>query len=79
MVVAVEKLKAELAALTESERADLAQFLLNSLDESNAEADAEIEAAWDIELARRVDGIRNGTAQGKPANEVFAELREQYS
>ena len=79
MVVAMEKLKAELAALTERERADLAHFLLHSLDDANAESDADVEAAWDIELSRRADEIRYGTAQGKPANEVFAELREKYS
>jgi len=79
MAVALEKLKAELAGLAERERADLAHFLLNSLDDASAEADADVEAAWDTELARRADEIEHGTAVGKPANQVFAELRAKYS
>ena len=79
MAVALEKLKAELAGLTERERADLAHFLLHSLDDTIAESDADVEAAWNIELAQRADEIRDGSAQGKPANLVFAELRDKYS
>jgi hypothetical protein len=79
MAVALEKLKAELAGLTEQERADLALFLLNSLDAANAAADQDVEAAWDVKLARRAEGIRDGSAQGKPANQLFAELRARYS
>ena len=62
MVVAMENLKAELVALTEREQADLARFLLNSLDDANAEPDPDVEAAWDGELARRADETRNGSA-----------------
>jgi putative addiction module component (TIGR02574 family) len=79
MVVAIEKLKAELVALTERERADLALFLLNSLDDTNADSDPDVEGDWDIALARRADEIRNGGAQGIPADQLFAEMREKYS
>jgi putative addiction module component (TIGR02574 family) len=77
MASAMEELKAELAGLTEQERAELAYFLLDSLDETGDEA--EVEAAWDAELARRADEIQRGTAVGKPADQVFAELREKYA
>ncbi|MFI5458641.1 MAG: addiction module protein [Isosphaerales bacterium] len=79
MAVALERLKVELAGLTEQERADLAHFLLNSLDDASAGADADVEAAWDTELARRADEIQRGTAVGKPADQVFAELRQKHS
>jgi putative addiction module component (TIGR02574 family) len=78
MAVAIEKLKAELAVLTERERADLAHFLLDSLEEAGADTDADVEAAWDIELARSADEIERGTAEAKPANQVFAELRDKW-
>jgi putative addiction module component (TIGR02574 family) len=58
------------------ERAELANFLIHSLD---AAWDAETEAAWDAELARRGAEIISGTAKGEPALEVFAKLREKYS
>jgi len=77
VATAIEELKAELAKLTEQERAELAHFLLDSLD--GADADTDDEAAWDAELARRADEIQRGTAVVKPADQVFAELREKYA
>jgi putative addiction module component (TIGR02574 family) len=79
MANAIEELKAELAGLTEEERAELAHFLLNSLDGAGDDANADVEAAWDAELARRADEIQWGAAVGKPADQVFAELREKYA
>ena len=71
-----EELKAELALLPVKQRADLAHFLIHSLDD---DIDADAEAAWDVELAKRVKEIDNGTAVGEPADKVLADLREKYS
>jgi putative addiction module component (TIGR02574 family) len=46
--------------LTETERAELAQSLIESLD---GPADPDAEAAWDAEIVRRVEEIDNGTAK----------------
>ncbi|MGP0068931.1 MAG: addiction module protein [Isosphaeraceae bacterium] len=75
MPVTLQEWKAELSGLSEQERAELAQFLLDTLDG----IDVDVEAAWDAELARRAEEIRSGTASGKPADQVFAELREKHS
>lgn len=72
----VERLKAEVEALTNRERAELAQFLICSLDQ---EQDENAEAAWDVELTRRVADIKSGKAVGKPAEEVFAKIRGNYA
>jgi putative addiction module component (TIGR02574 family) len=77
MPIALEDLKAELAGLTEQERAELAHFLIDTLD--NAKAEGDIEAAWDAGLTRRADEIQRGTAVGKPSDQVFAELRQKHS
>jgi putative addiction module component (TIGR02574 family) len=66
----------QLAALTAQERAELAHLLILSLDQ---EGDADAEAAWDAELRRRAAEIKSGDAVGRPAGQVFAELRERYS
>ena len=71
-----EKLKGELVHLSARERAELARFLIHSLDET---IDDDAEAQWDVELERRAKEIKNGTAIGQPAAQVFAELREKYS
>lgn len=39
--------------------------------------DEDMEGAWDAELGRRVDAIRQGTAIGRPAEDVFPELRDE--
>ena len=76
MTETAERLKPELARLSAQDRAALASFLIHSLGE---EEDADAEAAWDVELARRVEEIKSGKAIGIPADKVFADLREKYS
>lgn len=76
MTEAAERLRIELSQLSNKDRAELAHFLIHSLDE---EIDDDMESAWDVELMRRMQNINNGTASGKPANQVFTELKEKYS
>lgn len=76
MTKTAEKLKLELAQLSLEERAELAYFLIHSLDK---ESDDDVESAWDVELTRRMQGIHQGTASGEPSNKVFNELKEKYS
>jgi putative addiction module component (TIGR02574 family) len=70
----VAQIKTELVGLSQDERAELAYFLLTSLEPEDPGA----AAAWDEEIARRADEVRNETAEGVPAEVVFAELRERY-
>ena len=76
MSMGVERWKTVLAELTVQERAELAHFLIDSIDSDDQE-DAEI--AWDEELARRVADIQKGQLQGRTAEQVFAALREKSS
>jgi len=76
MSKAAEKLKGELERLSQRERAEIAQFLIRSLDD---EVDADAEAAWDAELAMRAEEIKAGKAAGEPSKKVLAELREKHS
>lgn len=72
--MSVERYKTQLEKLSRTERAELAYFLLSSLEPEEEGA----AAAWDAEISRRVTEIRSGKANGKPAEQVFAELRERY-
>jgi putative addiction module component (TIGR02574 family) len=74
MTNAVEQLKAQARHLSAPERADLAHFLLTSLEPE----EEGVEEAWRTEIARRVAEIRAGQAVGRPIDEVLAELRERY-
>jgi putative addiction module component (TIGR02574 family) len=78
MSAGLERLKSEAAGLTAQERAELAQFLIQSLDPDDTADEEEVAASWEAELARRVEEIDNGTEPGIPAEQVFSELREKY-
>jgi Putative addiction module component len=71
-----EKLKLELSQLSAKERAEIAYFLIHSLDEG---IDDNLEAIWDEQLSQRLDEINRNTAIGEAASQVFSELREKYS
>ncbi len=74
MTETVEQLKSSTGALTLSERADLAYFLLTSMEPEDEGA----EAAWRVEIARRVAEIRSGHAVSRSVDEVLVGLRERY-
>jgi putative addiction module component (TIGR02574 family) len=76
MTAKAERLKSELAELTPEERAELARFLVESLDEEEEQG---VEAAWDEELKRRAEEIESGRVGGEPAENVVRELRAKYS
>lgn len=72
MSLTIDQLKAEALKLSPEERADLADWLWVS-----ATPRAEVEAAWDAEIARRIAEIDAGTAKLVPAEEVMAEIEEK--
>ena len=72
MTAQAEVLKAQLSQLPEAERAELAAYLIDSLDEAD---DPGVDAAWEAELLRRVDQIRRGDVEGEDAETFFARLR----
>jgi hypothetical protein len=76
MTKTAETLKIELAQLSVQDRAELAYFLIHSLDEG---VDDNVLDAWDRELTQRLAEICAGTANGEPSDKVLLELREKYS
>ena len=71
MSILVEELSRKALSLSPEERVQLAEELLATVQE----VDADVEAVWDEEIKRRVAEIDNGTAKLIPAEEVFAEVR----
>lgn len=68
----VIELSQQAQTLTLPDRARLAELLLDSIHPSS---NTEAEAAWDVELLRRIDEIDQGVAKLIPADEVFAQVR----
>ena len=67
----VEELSHKARALPPEDRVRLAEELLASVQEAHAEVDA----AWEEEIKRRIAEIDSGKAKLIPAEEVFAEVR----
>jgi putative addiction module component (TIGR02574 family) len=71
----LEQLAIQAITLSPEDRARLADLLLASLPD---EADAEVDAAWEQEIQRRVAAIASGTARLIPAADIHAEARKIY-
>jgi len=71
----VEQLAQDALTLSDRERAELAHKLLVSLD---GVAEEGAEEAWDQEIAKRVQKIRDGTAKGRPAEEVLRDIESRH-
>lgn len=67
-------LKKKAAQLSDSERAELALSLIESLD---GPADPDVEEAWRVEIERRMAEIDRGEVKLIPGDEVFARLRRR--
>ena len=72
MSALLDELSKRAKELAVEERAQLAQELLESVDQ---EADPEVEAAWDTEIASRIAKYERGEAKLIPAAEVFEAAR----
>jgi putative addiction module component (TIGR02574 family) len=69
-----DELSKKALALSVEERVQLAQGLLESVER---DADPDVEAAWEVEIARRIAECERGEAKLIPAEEVFAEVRRR--
>lgn len=70
MPTPIEIVEAEAMKLTPGERADLADKLWLSVHSK-----AEVDVAWDAEIARRIQQIESGEVECIPWEAVMAELR----
>ena len=69
-----EDVKANAAQLSEMERAELALFLIKSLDGTQ---DLDVGLAWWIEFERRIAQIERGGVQLIPGDDVLERLRHR--
>ena len=70
----LEELATRAIALSAESRAELAEILIQSLEEKDEKA---VKTAWLAEIQRRDQDIRAGAAVTKPADQVLREAREQ--
>ncbi len=67
-------------SLPEEQRIQLANSLFESVREDDAEgSEAEVAAAWDAEIKRRLDEIDSGTVEMIPGELVLAEMERRLT
>jgi putative addiction module component (TIGR02574 family) len=71
----LKELENQAKSLTADERAQLAEFLLESIQEPPV---AEIEEAWEREIEARAAAYDRGELQTISAEDVFAEARRLF-
>jgi hypothetical protein len=69
-----EELATRVIALPSESRAELAELLIQSLEEPD---DPEIKSSWLSEISQRDQEIRDGASVTKPADQVLREARNQ--
>lgn len=69
-----EEVTAKAMALSPKDRAELADLLIQSLEEKE---DEDVKSAWLAEIQRRDKEIRAGAPVTKPAEQVLREAREK--
>lgn len=74
MAIAQDTIEAKVLNWPAEKRIKLAETLLASVEDF---ATPEVEAAWNAEIETRVKEIREGRAEGVPAEKVMAEARRQ--
>lgn len=72
----LKEIEAEIKKLDLKDRAELAKWIVESLDELS---EAEIEALWAEEAERRLDEMERGQVTEIPAKEVLRRARDVVS
>lgn len=73
MPTSIDHIEAEAMKLSPEERAELAERLWTSVHSA-----AEVEAAWDAEIARRIRQIDTGEVECIPWDKVMENLRAKF-
>lgn len=75
MSATLEQVTEEVRELSLPDRKELLARLIRDLEPEENLSPAEIEAAWDQEISRRVEEIDSGKVKLIPAEEVFARIQ----
>lgn len=75
MSPSVEELVSQASQLSVEDRTHLADLLMASIPEDES---ADVDAGWELEIRRRVDAVRAGTAKTVSAEDVHVQARRLY-
>lgn len=75
MSTRVDRIRRKVVGLSASERASLAHDLNLSLDDA---VDLDLGTEQEQEIQRRILVVREGKAAGRPAGDVFSDIKAKY-
>ena len=75
MSATLEQVTKEVRELSPQDRQELLARLIRDLEPEADGSPPEIEAAWDVEISRRLAEIDSGKVKLVPAEEVFAKIQ----
>ena len=75
MSATLEQVTEDARELSPQDRQELLARLIRDLEPQAEDSPDEIEAAWDTEIARRLEEIDSGKVKLIPAEEVFAKIQ----
>jgi putative addiction module component (TIGR02574 family) len=75
MPVTLEQVTEDVRELSRQDREQLLARLIRDLEPVENLSAAEIESAWDCEIARRLEEVDSGKVKAVPAEEVFARIQ----
>jgi len=75
MPVTLEQVTEEVRELSPQDREQLLARLIRDLEPADNLSAAEIESAWDCEIACRLEEVDSGKVKAVPAEEVFARIQ----
>jgi hypothetical protein len=74
---AISEFAKEAMELPLVQRLTLARMLIELSDEDR-DYSPDVEAAWDLEINRRMEAVKAGTAQSRSFDQVFADLDRRF-
>jgi putative addiction module component (TIGR02574 family) len=77
MKATLEQVVNDARELSPQDQWKLVTHLIHDLDPGENLPEAEIEKAWNDEIARRLDDIDSGRVKAIPAEEVFARIQRR--
>lgn len=72
MEISIDQLKTTLSSLPNAQRAEIAEFLLETLEPDDTDE------AWKKEIDRRMADIESGKEVGIPLEDFLSDMRAKY-
>ncbi len=76
----IEEIRKQAASMSEAERRQVAEELIAAGEDLiDDDDDSWLSPEYQAEIRRRAENVRSGRSVGRPADEVFADIRARFA